>query len=307
MSWVQVRVLVDGEAAEAVAEALRPFAHGGVSLEQTAADGLPDQAVDLDSGVIIPQLNDQVIVSIYFPEDRDSPAIRSRIQHILWHMGQLYPIPEPSFSTIHEQDWANAWKEHYAPIRIGQRILVCPAWEKADSQPGDILLLMDPGMAFGTGLHPTTRMCLETVEGLVQPGMSVLDMGTGSGILAVAAALLGARPILALDVDQVAVQAAQQNSVINGVADAIEIQNGSLVDLQAGKTWDLVLVNILAPIILRFFQKGLAQHIRPGGALVLAGLIEEQAPEVLAAMEQHGVSLVEQRQVRDWVTLIGRR
>lgn len=307
MNWVQVRVLVDGEAAEAVAEALRPFAFGGVSLEQAVVEDLPDQAADLDSGVIVPHLDDQVTVSVFFPEDQDSSAVRSRIQHVLWHMGQLYPIPEPSFGIIREQDWANTWKEHYAPIRIGQRILVCPAWEKPDAQPGDILLLIDPGMAFGTGLHPTTRMCLEIVEELARPGTSVLDMGTGSGILAVAAALLGAGPILAVDRDPEAVQAAQHNSAINGVADAVKIQEGSLTQLQAGKSWDLILVNILAPVILRFFQEGLTQYLGPGGVLVLAGLIEEQALEVLAAMEQCGVSLIERRQVRDWVTLIGRR
>jgi ribosomal protein L11 methyltransferase len=307
VSWTQVRVVVDGEAAEAVAEALRPFAYGGVSLEQTVAEGAPDRAVDLASGVIIPELDPSVTVSIYLPVQEDTPATRRRIEEVLWHMGQLYPIPAPTFRTVIEEDWADAWKQHYAPIRIGERIHICPAWETPALQPGDILLLMDPGMAFGTGLHPTTRMCLEVVEEHVQPSMSVLDLGTGSGILAIAAARLGAGPVLALDIDGVAVQAARENCLINQVADRVEVQLGSLDDLGPGRGWDLVLLNILAPTILLFFREGLVQHLRPGGILVLSGIIEEQAPQILAAMEQNHLSLVERRQVKDWVTLVGRR
>ena len=307
MSWTQVRVLVDGEAAEAVAEILRPFSYGGVSLEQAAADNAPDREVDLSSGVITPELNPWVTVSIYLPARDDSPEIRRRIEEVLWHLGQLYPIPSPTFRTVKEEDWANAWKQHYTPIRIGQRVLVCPAWETPRPRPDDILLVMDPGMAFGTGLHPTTRMCLEIVEERVQPGMSVLDLGTGSGILAIAAARLGARPILALDSDEIAVEAARKNSSINKVSDDIQVEKGSLGLLDPDRAWDLALVNILAPIILKFFQDGLARHIRPGGTIVLSGIIEEQAPELLDAMEKSQLSLIERRQVKDWVTLVGRR
>ncbi len=306
MNWTQVSVDVDGEAAEAVAEALRPFAYGGVSLEQVVDDTAPPGEVDLSSGVIIPELDDWVTVSIYLPTQDDTPERRRRIEEVLWHLGQLYPIPGPTFRSIPEEDWANAWKQHYAPIRIGQRLLICPAWETPDPQPGDLLLLMDPGMAFGTGLHPTTRMCLEIVEEWVQPGTSVLDLGTGSGILAIAAAQLGAGPILALDRDEVAVEASGKNCIINGVADAIQVQQGSLDTLDPQQSWDMALINILAPIILQFFRDGLVQHIRPGGVIVLSGIIEEQAPEILAAMEQNHVTLIKRQQVKDWVTLVGR-
>jgi len=298
MKWTQVSIVADGEAAEAVAEVLRPFAHGGVSLEQAAADLRPDAAY--------PELDEQVTVSIYLPAHKDSPAKRRRIEEILWHLGQLYPIPAPIFRVVQEDDWANAWKQHYASFRIGQRILICPAWERVQPRPDDILLLMDPGMAFGTGLHPTTRMCLEEVESLARPGISVLDVGTGSGILAIAAARLDAGPILALDTDEVAVQSARQNSITNGVADVIEVQRGSLADLPA-QAWHVVLVNILAPVILQLFEGGLASRVRPGGMLLLSGIIEEQAPQVLAAMQEHQISLIRRRQIRDWVTLLGRR
>jgi ribosomal protein L11 methyltransferase len=184
---------------------------------------------------------------------------------------------------------------------------VCPAWEKTDAHTDDILLLMDPGMAFGTGLHPSTRMCLEAVEELVRPGMSVLDLGTGSGILAIAAARLAASPILALDTDLVAVQAARQNCARNGVGEAIQVTQGSLADLQPDRQWDLALVNILAPAILQLLEDGLGEQVRRGGLLVLSGIIEEQVPEILHALRQHDITLVKQVQMKDWVTLWGQR
>jgi ribosomal protein L11 methyltransferase len=248
-----------------------------------------------------------VTVSIYLSPQDDTPEKRKRIQEILWHLGQLYPIPEPEFTTVLEEDWSSAWKQHYTPIRIGERILVCPAWETPRPRSDDILLLMDPGMAFGTGLHPTTRMCLELLEELVQPGASVLDLGTGSGILAIAAARLGAGPIHALDIDGVAVQAARKNSVINDVAESVRVDQGSLDDVDPGQGWDIVLVNILAPTILCLFRDGLVEHLRPGGVVVLSGIIEDQVPEILAAMEAHHLSLSKRVQVKDWVTLVGQR
>ncbi len=299
MNWTRVSVQVDGEAAEAVAEMLRPFAHGGVSLEQWAAD----LSVDAPE----PVLDEQVTVSIYLPAKEDTPAVRQRIEEILWHMGQLRPIPAPAFSTVCEEDWANAWKRHYTAFRIGRRLLICPAWEAATPRPDEVVLLMDPGMAFGTGLHPTTRMCLEAVEEQAHPGISVMDLGTGSGILAIAAAKLGAGPILALDTDDVAVQAAIQNCANNDVADVVQIQRGTLGDIAPGRTWDLVLVNILAPVIMQLLDGGLEGVVRPGGKIVFSGIIEDQSPEIQAGMERVGIQLDEQRQVKDWVTLIGRR
>jgi len=299
VNWTQISVIVDGEAAEAVAEVLRPFAHGGVQLEQQAADLSPHAAT--------PQLEEQVTVSIYLLQTDDNPALRRRIEEMLWHLGQLYPISPPTFSEVREKDWAAVWKQHYKPLRMGRHILICPAWEQVNPQPDDLVLLMDPGMAFGTGLHPTTRMCLEVVEELAQPGMTTLDLGTGSGILSIAAAKLGAAPILALDTDEVAVQSAHQNCAANHVAELIQVKKGSLDSLESTQQWDLVLVNILATVIVKLFGEGLAEHIRPGGLVVLAGIIEEQGPEVLAAMKENEIELVEQRRIKDWITLIGRR
>jgi ribosomal protein L11 methyltransferase len=296
VNWIQVTVTVDGEAAEAVAEALRPMAHGGVSLEQSAAD--------LSPGATHPRLDEAITVSIYYPAAEDSPSRRRRIEEILWHMSQLYPIPAPSFRTVQEEDWANAWKEHYKPLRIGRHLVICPAWETVRRRPGDILLKMDPGMAFGTGLHPTTRMCLEALEPRTLSGMDVLDMGTGSGILAIAAAQLGARSVLALDIDQVAVESARENCTLNDVSESVVVQRGSLPDLEPHRQWDLILANILAPILIEMLGDGIAAHLRSGGAMILSGIIEDQALDVEAALDTQGLVLLERLQIKDWVALL---
>jgi ribosomal protein L11 methyltransferase len=222
-------------------------------------------------------------------------------------MSQLYPIPAPSFRAVQEEDWANAWKEHYKPLRIGRHLVVCPAWETVDRRPGDILLRMDPGMAFGTGLHPTTRMCLEVLETRTLSGMDVLDMGTGSGILAIAAARLGARSVLALDTDQVAVESAGENCALNDVAESVVVRRGSLADLEPFHQWDLILANILAPVLIEMLRDGVAAHLRPGGAMVLSGIIEDQTSEVEAALESQGLVLLERLQINDWVALLADR
>lgn len=299
MNWIQVTVKVDGEAAEAVAEALRPFAHGGVSLEQAAAD--------LSPGAVRPRLEEEITVSIYYPAAEDSPARRRRLEEILWHLGQLYPIPAPAFAAVQEEDWANAWKQHYAPLRIGRHLFICPAWQTVEPHPDDVLVKMDPGMAFGTGLHPTTRMCLEALEARVRRGVTVLDMGTGSGILAITAALLGAGPILAVDTDDVAVESARQNSALNGVSDLVTVRRGSLADLEPSQQWDLILANILAPVIIDMLGAGMASHLRPRGAMILAGIIEDQAPEVEDALRAQGLTVLERPQIKDWAAFVAGR
>ncbi|MDT8305299.1 MAG: 50S ribosomal protein L11 methyltransferase [Anaerolineae bacterium] len=295
--WLEVTVVTDGEAAEAVAEALRPLAHQeSVVLEQLG------DAASLDPYALEPE----VAVKIYLPGDQDTQAVRRRIEELLYYLGRLYPIPAPTFRKLQDEDWANAWKAHYTPFRVGCRLWIQPSWvEELATRPDDIILTLDPGMAFGTGLHPTTQMCLQAVEELVRPGMRVLDVGTGSGILAIAAALLGAGresggTIVAVDTDRLAVAAAVENAARNRVQ--IDVHQGSLASVPPGN-WDLVIVNILAPAIVTMLQNGLMVYVAEAGSLLLSGIIEEQLPGVEVALEAAGGQIIEKRQIRDWVGL----
>ena len=289
MEWLEVSVTVENEAAEVVAEVLFRYAHRGVAIE-AGPEGW-------SAG--------PVTVRAYLPTDDQLWAKKRRIEEALWHLGQIRPVPAPTFRTVAEVDWAEAWKERLDVLRIGQHIVIRPSWRVYAPEPEDVMIQLDPGMAFGTGLHPTTQMCLVALEELNRPGASVLDMGTGSGILAIAAAKLGAEHVLAVDNDPVAVKTARGNVAANGVQDIVRVARGSLADVSG--SYDLVVVNILAKVIVEMAHAGLAMRVRAGGTLIAAGIITDQSAQVVAALEQNGLVLVEQRQIEDWVCLLAHR
>ncbi len=292
---------VDGESAEAIAEVLQRFAHQGLSLEQ---DGIPPDTWDEDE---VPAA-EYLILRAYFPDDDDFPRKKRRIETALGHMRRLYPMPQPSYNIVREADWADAWKAHYQPLRIGKRMLVRPQWLEVDSAPADIEIALDPGMAFGTGTHPTTQLCLEALETLIAPATAVLDLGCGSGILAIAAAKLGARNALALDIDPIAVRVARENVAQNGVARQILVEKGSLETvLASARTFDLAVVNILARIILEMSERGLAQVLKPGGSAIFSGIIDTQADEVEAGLRRAGLMPSARRNLGDWVLIAAKR
>ncbi len=299
MNWVEVCVVTDGEAAEAVSEALLPFAYQqSVVLEQRG------DAASVDPLALEPT----IAVKIYLPDDAEAADTRQRIREALHFLGMLYPIPEPSFRVLEAQDWENAWKAHYAPFRVGHRLWIQPSWQPAgELAADDIALTLDPGMAFGTGLHPTTQMCLQALERHVRPGDRVLDVGAGSGILSIAAARLGAASVVAVDTDTVAVATARENVARNGVVDRVEVRRGSLSDVSSGP-WDVVVVNILAPVIVAMLQReALLNTLASDGRLILSGIIDDQAPAVAAAIVEAGGRVVETLAVRDWVSTVAER
>jgi ribosomal protein L11 methyltransferase len=285
--WLEVSVTVCSETAEAVAEVLSEYAyHRGVAIE------VPPE----------PSPGDPVTVRAYLPVDDEIRARRRSVEESLWHLGQIMPIPEPAFRTVAEADWAEAWKEHMSVLHIGRCIVIKPSWKQYLPKDDEILVELDPGMAFGTGLHPTTRLCLVALEDLIQPGMEVLDLGTGSGILAIAAAKLGATRVLAVDKDPLAVQVARENVRANDVDGVVQVVDGGLEAVEG--TYDLVVVNILARVIRELLAGGLVRHARSSAPLVLAGILEEQVLELNGAATQAGLLLAEQRQIDDWVCLV---
>lgn len=303
MDWIEVSMELDGEAAEAVADVLQRYGHQGVAIEQAGftMEVWPDQ---------IPPA-DRLIVRAYFPADDEAEAKKQQLREALWHMGRLYPMPEPVFSVVRDEDWAEAWKQHYHPVRLGRRLYIRPEWRTlTDARPDDVLLVLDPGTAFGTGTHPTTQLCLVLLEDLMPrwPGADVLDLGCGSGILGIAALKLGAAHVLALDIDELAVSATVRNAELNGVSERITAQRGSLDSLRTtAHHFDLLLCNILAKVIVQLVGEGLADVLRPGGHALFSGLIDEQAAEVEAALRGAGLEIVQRRAQGDWVAIEARK
>ncbi len=301
--WIEVTLRVDGESAEATAGILQRYGYQGVAVEH---EGIPPDKLDEDQ---IPPAT-SLAVRAYLPEDDKTEDTKARLESALSYMNMMYPMPTPQYRIVEEADWAEAWKAHYHPVRIGKRLLIRPLWTQVALQPGDVEIALDPGMAFGTGTHPTTQLCLEATEDLLAqfPGAKVLDLGTGSGILAIAAAKLGAAHVLALDNDPVAVESAQANAQQNGVADKITVQEGSLESLIfSARRFDLILVNILARIIIEMCKNHLGEVVRPGGLAIFSGIIVEQADDVEAALRTTGLEPYARRVQGDWVVIEARR
>jgi ribosomal protein L11 methyltransferase len=265
-----------------------------------------------ESGVIYNDAEDEgtpvgpVKVYGYIAVDEHLEETRQRLTEALWHLSAIQALPDPAFRTIEDEDWMAAWKQHYHPIPIGKKLLVLPAWiEQFD--PARIPVRIDPSMAFGTGTHPTTQLCLEMIEKYTLPGQSLIDVGCGSGILSIAALKMGASHALAVDIDNAAIISTRENSAANQVIDHIETGIGSVTEVLNGqfslRHAPLVLANILAPVIIRLFDAGLAELITPTGTLVLSGILAEQADGVVAAAQKRGLRLVERMQMGDWVAL----
>ena len=294
-------MVVDGELAEAVAEVLSRFIPNGVVVESTQIAPDPD-----GEGHVVGPLR----VCGYLPADTELESLRKKIEEALWYLGRISPLPEPQFRYIAETNWLEAWKEHYHPIPIGKRLLIIPAW--LETPPGKRLAVrIDPGMAFGTGTHPTTQLCLALTERLLQPGWEVIDVGCGSGILSIAALKLGASHALAVDIDPLAIQASQQNAALNQVSQQLELGVGSVAEVKAGVysicRAQMVFANILAPVLEQMFSAGLGELIAPEGVGILSGILEDQTAGVEAAAQAHGFTVFERKQFGDWVALAVRR
>ena len=295
-SWLEISLQVTPEQAEAVAEVLGRFTSEGVVVERLTDDaknpiGTPAK---------------KVRVFGYLFADSQLEEKKMRLEEALFYLGRIQPLPDPSYKLIHDQNWMAAWKDQYQPLKVGQRLAILPAWAE-NPYPNRTPIRINPGMAFGTGTHPTTQLCLELMETRVGPDTDVIDVGCGSGILSIAAILLGASQAYGTDISPAAVQSSLENAKLNNISNKVSFTRGSVGEIING-TFDivdapLVVVNILANIIMRLFDQDLGELISPGGELILSGILETQADEVLHHAKQSGFTLIEKREIDDWVAL----
>ena len=311
MKWFEIAIHTTNEAVEPVSNILHEAGASGVVIED------PLELVKERENVFgeIYQLNpadypdEGVIVKAYMPVTsflaETIEAIRDSINNLSSYdidLGQN----AVSISEVHEEDWATAWKKYYHPVKISERFTIVPTWEEYKPVSSDELIIeLDPGMAFGTGTHPTTVMCIQALEQTVQKDDLVVDVGTGSGVLSIASALLGAKHIQALDLDEVAVESAKMNIKLNKVQDRIDVSQGNLLD-GVDQQADVVVANILAEVIMRFTDD-VAKVVKPGGYFIASGIIQPKKEDVKHAIIASGFTIDETIQMEDWVAFIAKR
>src|SRR5437773_9630995 len=281
--WLEIAVPAHAEAVEAVSEILSRYGHNGIAVE------LP----------LAPRGGADHTVKAYLVEDVDSYAKVSDARDALGHLQAfgLGPIGDLAVRAVDDEDWLESWKATVTPVRIG-RFLVRPTWSDA-SAPDAITIVLDPGMAFGTGLHPTTQQCLEAVSYMDVEGLRVLDVGTGSGILAIAAAKRGAREVVGVDTDPLAVRAAKENAEANGVT--VDARSGSAADVDGA--FDVVLANLVGPVLVEVAPH-LRARLQTSGSLVAAGITTQAERDVLSAFVAEGLGVVDRDERSDWVRLV---
>lgn len=301
MPWLEISLTTDGELAEAVAEVLARFAPNGVVLEQ----GVTFNDAEDEGTPIGP-----VTVKAYLEADATLEERRQKLEEALYFLGRIRPLPEPRYQLIEDQNWMEVWKAHYRPLEIGRRLLILPAWMDATSTDR-IPIRIDPGMAFGTGTHPTTQLCLELMERLEPFPETVIDVGCGSAILSIAALRLGAQQALGVDIDAQALENARQNAMLNQIGESLRLEKGSVAEILRGdlsiRESPLVLANILAPVLSRLLDEGLSQIVTPGGFLILSGILQDQEEPLLDKAVEKGLSLETRAQKGEWVALCLRR
>ena len=315
MDWIQLTVVTTTEGSELVSEALMEAGSAGtmiVDKNDVFANQRPEGMWDIIGEEIAEKMGEDVKVTGYYAMDMNArdcvAAARERIAELKRNEAEYgidFGSMECFMENVDEEDWAENWKKDFKPFRLGEHMVVKPGWEEVEVQPGDHIIEIDPGMAFGTGTHETTGMCVAMIEEHVKPGMSVIDIGTGTGILAIAAAHMGADPILATDLDHVAVRVAKENVEINGFADRIRVVEGDLLEC-VNETADVILTNIIADVLM-FFAEPVRKHINKGGKFICSGISKEKRQGVIDVLNKAGYHILEIRDKGEWTAIVADR
>ncbi len=324
MKWNELTISTTEQAVEMIAHYLHELDAGGVSIEES---GTLNKQRDTSLGQWYEHaLNDipegRAIIKSYFQQDIDTDSLLLTLKQQVGGLSEFDIEVEPisyEWNLVDDEDWANAWKQYFKPLKVSETLTIKPTWEQYDAAEGERIIELDPGMAFGTGTHPTTALCLRTLESVVKGGEQVIDVGTGSGILAIGACRLGASRVLALDLDPVAVSSAIENTALNGLSAQITVQLSDLLGVLNAESLeesaeplgvqlpvDLVVANILAEIILLFVDDVLAS-LKPGGIYIASGVYKNKEQAVEEGLLAHGFEIVSKEREEDWIAFVARK
>ena len=310
MRWARISVVTTHEGADLIANILMELGAAGTEIDDPS---LVNEYIDagLWDYTDLPRAEDTETVTVraYLPEDaRLESSLLALAERIaaLRHAGAALGAGTISHSFLADEDWAETWKAYIHTEKIGERIVVRPTWEEYTPSADEIVIELDPGAAFGTGAHATTAMCLRWLEHLVSPGMRVYDVGCGSGILAVAAAKLGAGEVIAMDYDPVAVSVAEENIRQNNVHNVVACESDLLSACEGAAPAELITANIIADVIIRLFAQ-LDRHLALGGTLLASGIIDDRIADVEHAAAEHGFTVLDMTCEKEWAAMIIRR
>ena len=314
MDWTAIKVITSSEAVEAVSYILTDMGAQGVQIEDAADFENLNEGKYGDHGEFIdpasiPHRKSGAAVSGYFPQNVFVPELLPTIHQRVAKLRDYGLNPgenDVSAATVDNQQWATVWQKYYHPLRVTDQLTIVPQWEEYEpADPKEKLIFLDPGMAFGTGTHPTTRLMLEALEKTIVGNEYVIDVGTGSGVLSIAAKHLGAGKVDAYDIDEVAVNSAKKNLALNPVANDVKVGVNSLLDgihTQA----DLIVANILAEIIVPLIPQAY-ENLKPGGKFLVSGIIDDKAPLIRQKLQEQGFVIDDEQQMKDWHGMIAHK
>ena len=301
------------EGAEAVSALFMDMGIAGAMIEDKAdieINQRPSGFWDILDESLKSAMEDDVKVTVYIPADERAGDTAAEARRRLQELGAMETGLDLGKLTLElgeqdDEDWAESWKASYKPFRLGRRFVIKPTWEAFDPEPDDKIIQIDPGMAFGSGTHETTGMCTELIERYVRPGQRVCDVGTGTGILAIAAALMGARPVLASDIDPMAVRVARENVALNGLGGVVDVRQGDLL-AAVDAPCDVLIANIIADVIVMMAPDALTRVV-PGGLFICSGIATGRRAEVVEALTRAGFADIDGLTRGEWVALTARR
>ncbi|MBR6442205.1 MAG: 50S ribosomal protein L11 methyltransferase [Clostridia bacterium] len=311
MEYAELIVHTTTEGTDAVSGILMESGASGTMIEDRTDIPDPNQPHgiwEIIDPKLLEQMPEDVLVHAWFEENASLPALLETVRSRLSALGSgdgIFGSLAMETRTVDDQAWTDVWKKYFKPFYAGSHLVVKPTWEPFDPKPDDLVIEIDPGMAFGSGTHETTGMCLALLEEIISGGEEIIDVGTGSGILAIGAALLGAGHVLAIDIDPDAVKVAKENVQKNHVKNTVSVQQGNLLD-RVSDVCDICVANIISDVIISFAAPLMA-HIRPGGLFLCSGIVSQRSDEVEAALRSAGYEILRKETRGEWTAFLSRR